>query len=206
MPTELVEVKRRGVPAIVHLYRFFTGHHLDGKRRQHRQSGKVLPAYRDYYWNRYGRGKRALIRNIVFWFVSIFGFIFWRNQRLAEWLLCAFLPFAGWWVCRKARKHFFVQTSTTDSDGVPEVYWHLRPKYYRRVQKLRARRVKLSPPASDVMPAEFQRPTLAAIAEDGGDPVTSLRMATGVEQLIASEAKPTRKRGRNYGNANRKRA
>jgi hypothetical protein len=202
---ELIPAGRRGVPAIVHLYRFFTGHHLDGKRRQHRQSGKVMPQYRDYYWNRYSRGRRALVRNVVFWFAAISGWLVWANERLAAFLGCAILPFVCFKLCQKLWKVWFVQTTVTDSHGVRETYWHLRPKYYRRVAKWRNRRIKLSPPASDALPAEYERPTLAAIAEDGGDPVTSLRVAASVDEMIESEAKPSRTRGRTYRGSVRRR-
>lgn len=66
MERRVSRIRRRPWPILTLALRFFSGQYLDGQIRQTR-GGVVLPAYVNWYWNRWSRGRRAVWRNGVFW-------------------------------------------------------------------------------------------------------------------------------------------
>lgn len=164
-------------------WRYFTGAHMDGKFRRHR-NGSVLPRYRDYYWNRYSRPKRALIRNLCFWTLAAFLYgvkVDWPDTKFA---VLSVLPFIGYRVWRKLVNTVTMQTSFTNSDQVTEVYRIVRPVWRARFARLRPPKVRWRLPDGGPVSSEDARPILAENAVEGGPPITALRrMASGAEAL-----------------------
>lgn len=73
------------------LWRFATGAHLDGKVRCNLRTGRVLPHYSDWWWNRWGRGKRATARHATLVISSLAGW-----GLVTEWFTTVILlAFAG---------------------------------------------------------------------------------------------------------------
>ena len=165
-------------------WRFFTGSHMDGKYRSHR-NGSVLPRYRDYYWNRYSRPKRALIRNLCFW--VLVGVLYgWRTDWPdTKFAVFSVIPFLGWrgWV--KLVNVFTMQTRFTDSDQHEEVYRIMRPVWRKRIARLRPPKVRWKLPDGGVVDPQIARTVLAENAEDGGAPITSLRRAETVSEELS---------------------
>lgn len=173
-------------------WRFFTGAHMDGKFRRHR-NGSVLPRYRDYYWNRYSRPKRALIRNICFWVLT--GFLYgakvdWPDTKYA--ILCV-LPFALWRVWVKILNAVTQKTTFTNSDQMTEVYRTLRPKWRRRIARLKLTKIRWRLPDGGPVDPETARAVLAENAVEGGAPITMLRR---MEEASAAITDPRSGRSR----------
>jgi hypothetical protein len=180
-------------------YRFVTGLHMDGKIRRLPQSTKVKPLFKNIWWNRTTRPRRSLIRlSVVFIFAGI------CIGRFADWWLTQFVllavtPFALTWLLRFALKRFTVVTSYSDSDGVPDRYRHLRPKYARRVRAIRGWRFRLHGPTADTIDPSTPeyRNALAEAAEDHLEPVTRISRPLGMEDMLTEVAAPEGKgRGR----------
>lgn len=158
----------------VFAWRYFTGSHMDGKIRRHR-NGTVLPRFYDYYWNRYTRRKRALIRNLCFWVLVgiIYGYrTDWPDTKLA---ILSVLPFLGWRLYLKVLNNLTSVTRYSDSNGVEEMYRVLRPKWRRRFERLRPRKIRWRLPDAGPVSTEEAKPMLAQNAVEGGAPITSLR-------------------------------
>jgi hypothetical protein len=167
-------------------WRYFTGAHMDGKIRRHR-NGSVLPRYRNYYWNRYGRGKRAAIRNLCFW-VTV-GFLYgyktdWPDTKFA---VVSILPFAGFIVWRRLVHIFTMQTRYSDINGNVEVYRVIRPAWRRRFARLRPPKIRWRLPDGGPVSTEEAKPMLAENAIEGGAPITSLRR---IEEAAAVLSEP----------------
>lgn len=181
------------------LYRFLTGLHMDGKTRRHPQSTKVKPQFKDWWWNRTTRPRRVAIR------LAITGALLGiAIGRFADWWLTLFVltalsPFALLVILRFIVNKLTVVTSFHDSDGAPERYRHLRPKYARRVRAIRGWRFKIHGPTADtIQPGtpEYMN-ALAENAEDGLEPVTRMARPLGIADMQAEEAAPKGKgRGR----------
>ena len=155
-------------------WRYFTGAHMDGKIRKHRK-GSVLPRYRDYYWNRYSRPKRALIRNLCFWTLAgiLYGYkVDWPDTKFA---VFSVLPFLAYRVWRKVVNAVTMQTTFTNSDQVTEVYRIVRPVWRARFARLRPPKIRWRLPDGGPVSSEDARPILAENALDGGAPITMLR-------------------------------
>lgn len=165
---------QRSVITAVLLWRFFTGHHMDGKRRKNYASGKVLPQYRDYAWNRLTRPQRAWWRLLVIWALSLLGYGLVVHRAATLYVLVASIPFVVAFMLYRAVQRFTVRSNFTH-DGVTETHRTLRPKYYRRLMRLRRWRFKLRPPTDEAIPPDWERPIKAQLAEDGVAPVTTLR-------------------------------
>lgn len=177
---------------LVLMYRFLTGLHMDGKTRRLAQSTKVKPQFKPIWWNRTTRPRRAGIR--IGTVLVIAGIAFGRivDWPLTSFVLLAVSPFVALAVLQFVLRKLTVVTTFHDSDGAPERYRHLRPKYAKRVRALRARRFKLHPPTADaIMPdtAEY-RNALAENAEDGLPPVTRLSRPLGHEDMLVELATP----------------
>jgi hypothetical protein len=162
--------------ALVTAWRFHTGHHMDGRRRQ-TGSGKVLPQHADYFWNRYSRKRRAAWRNgfFVLAVLATFGLLKFRTDTI--FLAFSLVPFLLFRVAGKLRKVYFHNVSFHSGDGESVHYWVLRPKYKRWIRKLKPAKVVVDLPDGGPVPPEFARAILADNAESGGAPVASLRMA-----------------------------
>lgn len=197
-----IQAEGKGHPFLkfccVFSYRYFTGAHMDGKKRQH-GNGSVLPRYRDYYWNRYRRGKRALIRNLCFW--VLVGVLYgwrtdWPDTKFVVFSVIPFLLFRGW---VKLVNVFTMQTRFTDSDQHEEVYRIMRPVWRKRIARLRPPRVRWKLPDGGPIASDDARPILAENAVDGGAPITSLRrLGDTVEALSSPQDSRTRTIMRNY--------
>lgn len=187
------------------IYRFSTGLHLDGKRRTTGgKYPKVLPRYKNYFWNRYSRQKRAIIRWIILgMFVGILAG-FREDSKFTSFGLLAFLPFAVSAIFRKILNIFTTITRYTDSDGIPDQYRSLRPKYARWVGSLRSRRFRLFPPATTMAADDIARSVRAINAEEGGEPISQVMRPLG--ELIANEGNPNRGRTRTINRKHGRRA
>lgn len=178
-------------------YRFVTGLHMDGKTRRLPQSTKVKPQFKNWWWNRTTRPRRAGIRLLV---VCVIGGL--AIGRLVDWWLTSFvglavLPFALIVVLRILLRKFTTVTTFHDSDGAPDRYRSLRPQYARKVRAIRYRRFKLSPPSTDVIQPgtpEYMN-ALAENAEDGLPPVTRMSRPLGHEDMLTELATPEDERG-----------
>jgi hypothetical protein len=184
-----------------YVWRFGTGLHMDGKRRARRNPGtgkySVLPTYKPYYWNRYSRARKTAWRHGLLWpgLAAIYGSFVAPKDVVFS--VLAILPFLCFWLWRKALKIFTQTSRTTNSDGVEEIFRSLRPKYYRKVQKIRTRRFRLAPPDSDMVEPEIGKAIMAENAEDGGSPVISIRRPIGdFAEVLKSEGSPKNNRGR----------
>lgn len=185
--------QRRSIPVIRLLWRHFTGLHYDGRRRKNGRGGKVLPQYRDYYWNRYSRGRRAAWRHGLTWGLLgiTYGLIVARSITL--WCLLAWVPFICVWAGAKTLRHVARRVTAIDHDGVSETYWTLRPKYAAYVRRVRSWRWRWHGPVDEPLPALYERPTLAQIADDGGEPVTRLRRPVDMGELLKSQGPADRR-------------
>ena len=173
-------------------WRYFTGAHMDGKVRRHRK-GSVLPRYRDYYWNRYSRSRRALIRNACFWVFAAFLYgtkVDWPDTKYS---VLTVMPFIGFLIFRKLVRIFTVQTRFSNSDGVEEIYRTLRPRWRRRLERLRPPKIRWRLPDGGPISSEEARPILAENALEGGAPITSLRRMERAATSL-SERRSTRVR------------
>lgn len=174
-------------------WRFITGQHLDGKARRNIRSGKVKPQFRDIYWNRIGRPRRAGWRLLTFGVLAgtlIGGFEDWWLTRF---VLLAVSPFLALFVCRNLWNRLARKVTSYNSDGSPEVYWTLRPKWAKRIRRIREFRFRpLRQPEGEVIRPESteSRAVLAEMAEDSLDPVTGLR------RMLETEAAPKDGRAR----------
>jgi hypothetical protein len=158
------------------LWRYFTGLHLDGKvRRTNRSGGSVLPRYSNYFWNRYSRRRKALWRNLFFWGIVLTMFGFSADRKLTIFALLAFTPFAGFVILRQLSSIFTQIVNYSDSDGVTEKYRVIRPQIRRRITSLKPAKFRISLPDGGPVPPEIQRAIMADNAEDGGEPITSMR-------------------------------
>ena len=155
-------------------YRFFTGLHLDGKIRKPRR-GPVFPRYSNYFWNRYSRSKRALIRNIIFWFGLAIGYGLLVDQGLTEFLLLAASPFFCLWGFFKVVNSLTMVTSWTDSDGNTEKYRILRPRVRKWLKVHKPSKLRISLPDGGPVEPDIERAMLADNAESNGEPITGLR-------------------------------
>ena len=184
MPKLLTPEPTRSIPVGKLMYRFLTGLHMDGKQRKHFHTGKVMPQYKDYFWNRYTRPRRAFLRLLISWlFIAIL--IGLREERaLTTYLMLACVPFIGAYLWYKAVQHFTQLTKYTNGDGVEGKYITLRPKYARRLTKLRYH-IRVHAPDDKPVPADWMKPTLAQLAEDGEAPVRQLRMPRTLEDMLA---------------------
>lgn len=153
--------------------RFFTGQHLDGKRRS--QRGRVLPRYADYFWNRWSRKRRALWRNLVFWAIAGFAIGWFIDRPLALFSVAAFTPFAILWAINRGLNAVSIVVSFADSDGVTDRYRVVRPAVRRKISRVRPARWRVRLPDGGPVPPDLARAILADNAESGGSPVTSLR-------------------------------
>jgi hypothetical protein len=158
------------------LWRFFTGLHLDGKRRSRgRGAATVLPQYSDYFWNRYSRQRRALWRNLLFWvtLLATFGLII--DRHLTIYAILAFTPFAVMFASKKLLDSLTMVTNWSDSDGVSSKYRILRPKVRRHIARLKPAKIRVGLPDGGEVAPDVQRAILAENAEDHGEPITNLR-------------------------------
>lgn len=177
---------------IVLWWRFITGLHMDGKTRRLPQTSKVKPQFHNWYWNRISRPKRAGYR--ISAVLIIEGIIV---GRLVDWWLTSFVllavsPFVALWILRFLLRRFTVVTTFHDSDGAPERYRHLRPKYAKKVRAIRSKRFKLYPPTSDTMmpgTAEYSN-ALAEAAEDRLEPVTRISRPLDMGDMLTELATP----------------
>ena len=177
------------------LWRFLTGLHLDGKTRRH-PNGKVKPQFKNIYWNRIGRPRRAGIRLLT---VGIMLGI--MVGRYADWWLTRFVllaisPFACLWLARNIAKRLAQRVSFHDGDGVATTYWTLKPKYAQRVRALKQWRFHWFPPETTVITPDQPeaRAILADNAESGGEPATMMRRP--LAELLIEEAAPRDGRSR----------
>lgn len=164
------------------IWRFFTGAHLDGRLRKHR-GGPVKPMFADIYWNRISRRKRALWRNLGFfgfWFLA-FGLL--TDRTLTVFCVLAILPFIFARFVKLAFNRFTMVTKATTGDGVIEEYRTLRPKYAKRIKRLKPRPFRLQLPGPEGVTrsatVEESRTVLAVNAEDKGEPIISLQLMQG---------------------------
>lgn len=170
-PTETIILNRRPIPVGKWLYRFLTGLHMDGKNRKNYRTGKVLPQYKDYFWNRYSRPRRLLWRLVISWlFIAIL--IGLREERaVTTFLMLACVPFIGAYIIRQTKRHYMQTVKVTSAEGAEERYVTLRPKYARRLTKLRFH-IRVNPPGDKPVPPDWERPIRAQMTE----PVQQLRM------------------------------
>lgn len=180
-----------------YLWRYFTGAHMDGKRRANRQNGKVLTIYRDYYWNRYSRQRRAAWRHGITWSMLALAFGLVVNKSATMFCVLAMVPFVLVWFGWKVRGHLARRMRHVDDDGVEDVYWTLRPKYSRMIRKASRMRIKLRHSGDLPINAELERPILAQLAEEGiGDVRTLRRPLDGpkdLDELLAEHGPPKRR-------------
>lgn len=174
------------------LYRYFTGLHLDGKVRKLPQSKKVKPQFKNYFWNRYSRPKRAAWRMAGFIvFVGIpAGYIL--DWWLTRFVLLSVSPFVALWLAKKLLNELTTVTRFTDSDGATDQYRSLSRKWFRRWQRIRGWRFKVAPPMAEaMMPGTAEHMAiLAENAEDGGAPVVRLERPLGLAELQMTEGAP----------------
>jgi len=166
---------RPRIPVAKLLYRFATGLHMDGKRRKNPATGKVSPIYRNYYWNRIGRGRRASWRLGISVAGIAIAYGLLASRSLTEYCLLATLPFIAAWIARKISLNLFQRMRHIADDGVEEIFWSLRPKWFRRLERVRRMRIKLRPPTEAPIPQDWQRPILAQLGDEGISDVRQLR-------------------------------
>lgn len=191
----------------VWFYRFITGHHMDGKVRRHPQTGKVKPAFKNYWWNRYSRPKRARIRLM---FVAVFvGLIIGRIQDwwLTTYAVSAITPFVVWRVWLKLLNEVSTIRRFHDSDGAMTQYRALRPKYWRKLETIKGWRFRLRPPLIESMDPNSPeaRALMAENMEAGGEPVTRLARPLGIAELQLTEGAPKDRRTRSFKRAGQRR-
>jgi hypothetical protein len=158
-----------------YIWRFMTGLHMDGKRRQHHGKTTVMPQYRDYFWNRYTRWQRARWRISVVLGLLGFAILYFHHRGFAQFIGAAFLPFLGYWIWRKILATFTIIQPFTDHDGVRKEYRTLHHKWHRELQKVKPRRFAISLPDDGPVDPEVAKAILAENAESYGSPITSLR-------------------------------
>lgn len=167
--------QKRSIPVAKLLYRFATGLHMDGQRRHNPRTGHVLPHYRDYFWNRYTRTRRAMVRHSVLWTTVLIVYGLTVAYAVTVYCLFAMVPFIVAWIVSKFTKHTTMRVNTVTSDGIPQSYRTLRPKYSRRVKRVASWRFKIHPPTDAPIPGDWERPILAQLSEDGVGDVRTLR-------------------------------
>lgn len=199
---------KRSIPVAKLLYRFATGLHMDGQRRHNPRTGHVLPHYRNYFWNRYTRSRRAMWRHTILWGLVLIAFGLKVDRSVTLYWLAASVPFIVACFVYKITAHMTMRVRTTDSDGVPQSYRTLRPKYSRRVKRVAAWRVKIHPPSDQPIPPDWEKPIKAQLAEDGVTPVTSIRQAFApprdLDELLKEQGANTGREATHKRNANRK--
>ncbi len=204
-----MDVQRPRIPKGRILWRFFTGAHMDGKKRQRGRRGAVSPLYRNYFWNRYSRPRRAAWRNGIFWSLVLIAYGMTQDSGATIYGILAVTPFLGLWVSRKLLIIFTQVNRFTNSDGVPETYRSLRPKYSRRVWAIKAKiRFRVHQPLVETITDPTERAAILALnAEEHGEPITALgRPMAGMAELITTEGAPKgERRWKNRGPNGRKR-
>jgi hypothetical protein len=136
------------------LWRFFSGKHLDGRHRQHGHGG-VMPRYSNYFWNRYSRRKRAVIRGTVFAVCAAIAYGRFADWRDTTYALLAVAPFAMTRLVMIVVKAATQVVKVTGSDGVLVRYRIVRPTVLRSIRRLRPARLRIGidDDASTDMPA-----------------------------------------------------
>lgn len=77
-------------------WRFATGAHMDGRVRRNNRTGRVLPRYTDWYWNRWSRLKRAVVRHAVMLSCGLLAYGLATIELVTIVLLLSMVPFAAW--------------------------------------------------------------------------------------------------------------
>lgn len=165
-----------------YVWRFFTGLHLDGKRRKTGR-GSVLPQYSGYFWNRYSRGRRAFFRNLMFWITlgTSYGLLF--DRKITEFVLLAVSPFVLFAGCRKLLDAFTQVVNFSDTDGVTERYRIVRPKIRRWIGAHKPIKNRVALPDGGPVPPDVARAILADNMEENGEPILQLRQFGEVEDV-----------------------
>lgn len=193
-------------PTVKILYRFITGLHLDGKQRRNFRTGKVMPQYRDYFWNRYSRPRRAFYR--ICGTTIVIAILYGAKQNVAatQYCLLAFVPFLVAWISAKTIRRLTQRIRYQDSSGAQSTYITLKPSIARRLTKLRVH-IRVHPPGDKPVPGEWEKPIRAQMAEDGIAPVQSLRMPIeqprDLSELLAEQGAQTGRERTHRRNAGR---
>jgi hypothetical protein len=177
------------------MWRFFTGLHMDGRRR-HNSSGSVLPQYSGYFWNRYGRKRKAFIRHLSFWLALGMGYGLLFQRHITEYAILAVTPFIIWWISSKILNALTQVTKFHDGDGVMETYRIVRPKVRCWITSHKPSKWRVSLPDGGPVPPEIARAILAENAEDNGEPIMGMRLPKAVPGGNNEGKLPARK-GRN---------
>lgn len=164
------------------IWRFFTGAHMDGKLRKHRD-GPVKPMFANIYWNRIPRWKRALWRNTLFFGSGFLVFGILVNQSLTVYCFLAMIPFVIARFVKLAFNKFTTVVKSTSGDGITTEYRMIRPKYAKRLRRLKPRPFRLHLPGPEGVTrnatVEEARTVLAVNAEEKGEPILSLQLMQG---------------------------